>query len=65
MPQTFQIISSGVDGLYGLGGQYRAADAVLDRAPAVRRASHATPNDGTVRQREYDNLTNFKSGTLQ
>jgi general secretion pathway protein G len=64
-PQTFQIISSGGDGLYGLGGQYTptvtagAASLPLDTQHTVNT------NDTSIRQREYDNLTNFKSGTLQ
>jgi prepilin-type N-terminal cleavage/methylation domain-containing protein len=63
-PQTFQVISSGIDGLYGVGGQYQAATTSAT-VPLPVDATHTIPNnDGSIRQREYDNLTNFKTGTL-
>ena len=68
-PQTFQIVSSGLDGLYGVGGQYvsnlttSAGSAVpLDNTTST---SPYSTTDSTIRQREYDNLTNFKAGPLQ
>jgi prepilin-type N-terminal cleavage/methylation domain-containing protein len=62
--QSFQIISPGVDGTYGLGGHYNATsstDAPLDGAELSRSNS----SDPKVRNLEADNLTNFKNGTLQ
>ncbi|MFI5460505.1 MAG: type II secretion system protein [Isosphaerales bacterium] len=70
--QSFQIIAAGVDGLYGVGGQF------IPPAAGTSTASNALPldaantysgtkvtADATIRIRERDNLTNFKSGTLQ
>ncbi len=75
--QTYQIISAGLDGQYGVGGQYIPATS------ATSTANNALPFDGNntgagpgpppsqaetgpaIRLRENDNLTNFKSGTLQ
>jgi len=70
--QSFQIISAGVDGLYGVGGQFIPSTA------SASTASNSLPldlvntfsgsvqtSDATIRLRERDNLTNFKSGTLQ
>jgi prepilin-type N-terminal cleavage/methylation domain-containing protein len=78
--QTFQIISAGLDGQYGVGGQFVAP------ASASSTATNALPFDKNntgagagppasapaqaetgpaIRLRENDNLTNFKSGTLQ
>ncbi|MFO0889274.1 MAG: prepilin-type N-terminal cleavage/methylation domain-containing protein [Isosphaeraceae bacterium] len=64
-PQTFQIISAGADGQYGLGGQYtpEAGSALpLDGNSAVYLG---TTNDERIRAREADNVTNFHSGRLQ
>ncbi|WP_165073960.1 type II secretion system protein [Paludisphaera rhizosphaerae] len=60
-PQTYQLISSGVDGLYGPGGQFNpnAAAGVL---PYSSTTTNST--DARVRQREQDNLTNFRGGRL-
>lgn len=71
--QTFQIISAGVDGLYGVGGQYVAPSQTssastplpFDSNNTYSGASLSAESDTSLRQREYDNLTNFKSGTLQ
>ena len=73
-PQTFQIISSGVDGLYGVGGQYIAArrcdssasnslpfDAI-NTAAGSQRLPTARCDDPI--SASDDNLTNFKSGTF-
>jgi general secretion pathway protein G len=73
-PQTYQIVSAGVDGLYGLGGQFisgtqRASTATnvlpFDKDNSFVGTLATAELDETVRQRERDNLTNFKSGTLQ
>ncbi len=60
-PQTFQILSAGGDGLYGVGGQYATTGESLpfDAAAAV------PATDPTLRVRERDNLTNFHGGKLQ
>jgi general secretion pathway protein G len=70
--QTYQIISSGVDGLYGVGGQYVApgTSSALSQNPLPIDTSGDTFSAGTavtggnIRTGEKDNLTNFKSGTL-
>jgi len=62
-PQTFQIISSGADGFYGVGGQYQALTTSAT-VPLPYDANNTSTTDGSIRQREYDNLSNFKSGTL-
>jgi hypothetical protein len=74
-PQTYQIISPGVDGLYGVGGQFlttsSASTATVplpfdpNNTVDIGSSSNTADSDRTVRQRELDNLTNFKSGTLQ
>jgi prepilin-type N-terminal cleavage/methylation domain-containing protein len=69
-PQSFQIISSGIDGLYGVGGQYVSnPTAVATEALPVDTVSSTSPyintTDQEVRTRERDNLTNFKAGTLE
>ncbi len=66
-PQTFQIISSGVDGEYGIGGQYVAPSqsATFDLPLDPQHTLPNSPLDANIRRREFDNLTNFKSGTLQ
>jgi general secretion pathway protein G len=74
-PQTFQIISSGVDGLYGLGGQY-LANTTGDALPIDPYFAQALLSGGNVllpyinvterniRAREKDNITNFHNGKL-
>lgn len=71
-PQTFQIISSGLDGLYGVGGQFQPTTTSatiplpFDSHNSIDVGnSVVADSDATLRQREYDNLTNFKSGRLQ
>lgn len=67
-PQTFQIISSGLDGLYGVGGQYLSNTTTAGTPLPIDSTTTTSPystTDATIRQREGDNLTNFKSGSLQ
>jgi prepilin-type N-terminal cleavage/methylation domain-containing protein len=72
-PQTYQIISAGSDGLYGVGGQYTLPSQsqsattvmVLDPKNTYVGTPPALATDPTIRQREYDNLTNWKTGRLQ
>jgi hypothetical protein len=75
--QSFQIFSPGLDGLYGVGGQFVPPSAStssasnplpLDSNNTFAGFTGTTPNantDATIRLRERDNLTNFQSGTLQ
>jgi hypothetical protein len=70
-PQSFQIISPGVDGLYGVGGQYINTTAGTTATnPLPFDGNHTYSNqalctDLNIRLREQDNLTNVKSGTLR
>lgn len=75
-PQSFQIISSGIDGLYGVGGQYiaTATTSATNQLPVDSTATFYGSTTGTslssdadpaIRKREQDNLTNFTSGSLQ
>ncbi len=67
-PQSFQIISSGVDGFYGVGGQY-APDNTGEALPYDTTASPNSPyvntTDKTIRGTEKDNVTNFHNGRLE
>ncbi len=66
-PQTFQIISSGIDGLYGVGGQYAPANAeslTWDSTPSPVNPPYFT-SDTSIRVRERDNNTNFHNGKLE
>jgi general secretion pathway protein G len=74
-PQTYQIISPGLDGLYGVGGQYVSNSQSSSSATALPLDTTTQQTQGTspylntadasIRQREYDNLTNFTSRRLQ
>ena len=70
-PQTFQIISAGADGQYGVGGQYvppsqSSTNALpFDPVHTYNGGTSAAETDSSIRRREADNMTNFKSGTLQ
>jgi len=74
-PQSFQIISSGLDGLYGVGGQYNSnaqGPGVellpidnITTVPSTDVGPYIGTSDPNVRQREKDNLTNFKTGSLE
>ncbi|WP_165229763.1 type II secretion system protein [Aquisphaera insulae] len=60
--QSFQIISSGVDGQYGVGGQYSAeSNSQVLPFDATRIAG---TTDTSVRSLEKDNITNFHNGRL-
>jgi general secretion pathway protein G len=58
-PQSFQIISSGLDGVYGLGGLYQPNSP----SPTSSALPFETANT-TDRTIERDNLTNFHNGKL-
>jgi general secretion pathway protein G len=70
-PQSFQIISAGYDGLYGIGGQYAPPPATpalpIDATsvqPSPLPSKNPNPNVepaslGKLRDRERDNITNF------
>ena len=76
--QSFQIISPGNDGMYGLGGYYKAnantaalpfpADPkelnVSRNATPANPGVHTNSTDLGVRNMERDNLTNFHNGKL-
>lgn len=64
---TFQIISAGYDGLYGIGGHWNPKDPVT--VVPFYAAANATATKQTLslqaRQVELDNVANFASSTLQ
>ncbi len=63
--QSFQIISSGLDGLYGPSGQY-LPDNTSESLPLDSSALIFTPPlDTGIRIRERDNVTNFHNGKLE
>jgi prepilin-type N-terminal cleavage/methylation domain-containing protein len=74
-PQSFQIISSGIDGLYGVGGQYLAAttsatnqlpfDGTTTFYGVTTGSSVSLDTDPSIRKREQDNLSNFTTGSLE
>jgi general secretion pathway protein G len=70
-PQSFQIIASGFDGLYGVGGQFApgTASTTAEALPIDNFTKTPVPYvntaDVNVRRREQDNITNFKSGSLE
>lgn len=61
-PNTYQILSAGLDRLYGPGGQYEP-NSTSDRLP-VSDVTILVPQDSSLRARERDNVTNFASGRL-
>ena len=69
-PTSFQLISSGRDRIFGVGGQFNptANDRLSDWANAgtfTEGASSALPADALLRDlTESDNLTNFNSSKL-
>lgn len=64
-PQTFQIISSGSDGFYGVGGQY-APNNTAESLPLDTTSSvYVNTSDHGVRLPERDNMTNFHTSKLE
>ena len=64
-PQSFQIISAGIDGQYGVGGQYtpNTTGEALPLDTSVPDPYNTS--DTTIRVRERDNITNFHNGKLE
>lgn len=58
---SFQIISPGADGLYGIGGVY--APSSTNKLPADMGTVAGT-TEATIRTRENDNLSSFAAGPL-
>lgn len=64
-PQSFQIISSGIDGQYGVGGQY-SPDNSSESLPLDTTANvYFGTQDHGIRIRERDNVANFHNGKLE
>jgi hypothetical protein len=70
-PASFQLISAGVDGLFGTGGRYREDGRTPEEKLPIEPTSPGPPvvqnlntPDADVRQVERDNLTSFASGPL-
>jgi general secretion pathway protein G len=64
--QSFQIISAGQDGQFGLGGQYAMKDTVtLPFYAAATKSITGQTLTSAVRTPEKDNVTNFSPGRLQ
>jgi hypothetical protein len=60
---SFQLISAGADGLFGLGGAYQ--EAKTPRLIPEGGAANTNDPDSGLRSVEQDNLTNFASGRLE
>ena len=58
-PNSYQIISAGGDTFFGAGGQYSTSGDKLQDPP-----NPPFNQPAGLRQREYDNITNFTSGRL-
>ena len=68
---TFQILSSGIDRQWGVGGQYTGGTSpgapfnAGTSGPFYDKTTFVTPGDtGNPRIRESDNITNFSGGTI-
>lgn len=61
--KSFQIISPGADGEYGIGGPYLSG--ATDRLPAWMSTRLSTTFTSDQRKTEADNITNFGNGPLQ
>lgn len=59
---SFQIISPGADGLFGLGGQYSPNGSV--KLPAEAGKANTNDTSPAPRDPEVDNLANFAGGPL-
>jgi general secretion pathway protein G len=64
-PQSFQIISSGIDGLYGMGGQYNPNSAAESLTLDTTANVYFGTSETGIRVRERDNVTNFHNGKLE
>ncbi|MGE3821355.1 MAG: type II secretion system protein [Isosphaeraceae bacterium] len=66
-PQSFQILSPGIDGYYGLGGAYTpsGSDVLPKQFSDAKNVPTTNSTDTGVRTLEFDNLTNFHNGRLQ
>jgi prepilin-type N-terminal cleavage/methylation domain-containing protein len=62
-PTTFQLICSGQDGFFGLGGTYAGKSGGAGVLP-ISATDPGNINAISVRVRENDNITNFSGGTL-
>lgn len=67
-PQSFQIITPGVDGLYGVGGMYGGGQGgalpAQQYGVSTGGRNWTAGSDQGVRTLERDNLTNFHNGRL-
>ncbi len=66
-PKTFQLISPGSDGEYGLGGMLNTGmelGEAIRKEPTPAPWSPPTTYDNSARAYERDNITNFKGGTI-
>ncbi len=63
--QSFQIISSGIDGQYGVGGQYTPNTTGEALPLDTSIPDPYNTSDTTIRVRERDNITNFHNGKLE
>jgi prepilin-type N-terminal cleavage/methylation domain-containing protein len=64
-PNSFMIISAGIDGLYGPGGAYiPGADTPLPPDLANTYAGSTLETDVNIRKSESDNITSFSGGKL-
>lgn len=59
---TFQIISAGFDGQFGVGGEFQSTGT--DTLPFSPSLGYPADLVSSIRDRERDNLTNFKGGRL-
>jgi general secretion pathway protein G len=64
-PQSFQIISSGVDGLYGVGGQYSPSGGEALPMDSNAHVYMNSTTDMNIRGSERDNISNFSTGRLE
>ena len=64
-PQSFQIISSGVDGTYGVGGQYSPDSSEALPYDATNNPYLQNTIGNSIRVSERDNVTNFHNGKLE
>lgn len=60
--QTFQLLASGKDGQYGVGGAY--IPDLTDPLPAEQSMSAYNTADSSIRRREEDNITSFHASSL-